>query len=326
MPYIYAAYGICLCAEGVIPGLREDRGAGEDLVLVHLGRLPSNLAAAGREKWYVSPYPGRTGGPNLTIWRIVPEGHYYFVYDDGARFLIRVDGGEVWCSQPPGATIDDTAVYLRGPILGMVLRLRGIVPLHASVVAVRDRAVALVGTNRAGKSTLAGAFLQQGSRILADDLAALSFQDGAFLVHPGYPRLNLWPDAARALFGDGVELPRVTPPGGINDWWDKRYLDLSSRNGFYPDPLPLGAVYALGDRTENGSSAEVEPLTPQKAFIALTEATYLNYALDTAMQVREFEVLTRLVQSTPVRLATGPPGADRCIELCRAILEDLAKA
>ena len=79
--------------------------------------------------------------------------------------------------------------------------------------------------------------------MIADDVVALAEDGGNFLVQPGYPRVNLWPDSVRVLFGSEEALPRITPT------WDKRYMALGDNGlGFATKPLPLGAIYLLGAR------------------------------------------------------------------------------
>ena len=125
---------------------------------------------------------------------------------------------------PDSSTLEDAATYLLGPVLGFVLRLRGITCLHASAVAVGDRAIALMGPANAGKSTTAAGFSRMGFPVLADDIVALSEPDEILRVQPAYPQLRLWPESAAFLYGSADALPRLTPT------WDKRALDLT-QNG-----------------------------------------------------------------------------------------------
>ena len=119
--------------------------------------------------------------------------------------------------------------------------MRGVVPLHASAVAVANHAVALVGAPGAGKSTTAAAFAQRGFPVLSDDLAALTERENQFFVQPGYPRVNLWPDSVSALFGSHDALPPITPT------WEKRYMALD-RDGrhFETNPLATGGDLCFG--------------------------------------------------------------------------------
>ncbi|NJM24074.1 MAG: AAA family ATPase [Richelia sp. SM1_7_0] len=75
-------------------------------------------------------------------------------------------------------------------MLGTALRLQGKICLHSSVIAVDNRAIAIIGASCAGKSTTAAALAKRGYPILASDIAVL-YDCGAFKVQPGYPRLRL---------------------------------------------------------------------------------------------------------------------------------------
>src|SRR5437899_102758 len=282
--------------------------------------MPAGRRSGQRIRWYQSDRVNAEGRPNLVIWRTLPEGAFHFIYDDHTEFLIESDGSQVWCAWPDVATVADTAVYMRGPVLGLVLRLRGVVCLHASAVAVGQSAIAILGSAGAGKSTIAAAFMKLGFSVLADDVAAMSAVGGKLHVLPACPWLKLWPDAAEALFGSAHALPRVTPSDGINAWWDKRYVNLDAQ--FHQTPLPLAAVYVLGKRAFNGDAPRIEPLSGRDAFITLTDETYVNYALDESMRATEFRVLGQLVRTTPVRLLTPHGRFERLLDVCSGVLRD----
>jgi len=317
----YFSYGLRIRADFDIPGLPPAVFDASADVSVRTNPAPSRPPLT-RTPWYQSPQLNGASRPDLTIWRTDPGGDYLFDYDDGTEFLIANNGTAVRCSWPAAAAAADTAVYLRGPVLGFVLRLRGVLCLHASAVAVGDHAIAILGTGGRGKSTTAAALVQLGCPLLSDDLSALDLQAGQFHVRPGYPWLNLWPDAGEVLYGSATDLPRVAPAGGINDWWDKRRVALDTTRQFQSHPLPLAAVYVLAERSDDERTPHVGPLAPQEAFIKLTDETYANYAIDAATRAAEFESLGHLVRSTPVRLVTPHEDAARLPELCDAILRD----
>ena len=213
-------------------------------------------------------------------------------------------------------------MYLRGPVLGMVLRLRGLVALHASAVVVDGSAVALVGATGAGKSTTAAAFVKAGRPLLCDDVVALQPIGNGFDVLPGCPRLKLWPTAACLVYGDDPNLPRLAPPDGVNWWWDKRYRDLQAPLEFCPDARPLSAVYVLTDRLASDDAPAIEPFSPAGAFVDLVDATTANYALDGLMRAQEFETLGALVRTIPVRRLSSGEGANGLVRTVEAILSD----
>jgi len=246
---------------------------------------------------------------------MLPGGGYFgFFYEDGARFAVSHDGREIWADWPDGYAIEDACTYLMGPVLGFVLRLRGVTCLHASAVAINDRAIALVGSSEAGKSTTAAAFAKCGYAVISDDVIALDCRGDQFLVQPGYPRLNLWPDSVRALFGSPDALPRITPT------WDKRYLNLD-RDGFRFETrlLPLSAVYLLDRRELGDLFCPIEQVAPSPAMMTLLANTYVNYLLDAEMRRRDFNVLSRLLTAVPVRSVRAPDDSSRLCALCETI-------
>jgi hypothetical protein len=201
------------------------------------------------------------------------------------------------------------------------LRLQGIPCLHASAVAVNGRAIALLGPASAGKSTTAAALAQRGYPVLSEDVVALREEDGAFLVAPGYPLLRLWPQSVHDLFGAGESLPRLTPN------WDKRYLDLTARgDGFHRDPLPLAAIYLLGERRAEPGVPAVESVPAGSRLMSLVANTYTNYLLDPALRAQEFQSLARLVNRIPVRRVTPHAEAAFLPRLCDVILDDYRTA
>lgn len=320
----YTSYGLSVVADTRIPGLAPSDDLGGYDVCIHFEQMPSRLGALDRSRWYESPNANRHGRPNLKISRL-SDGAFHFEYDDQIEFLIERDGGDVWCNWSGAATLADAAVYLRGPILGFVLRLRGVVCLHASAVAIGQGAIAILAPAGGGKSTTAATFAKLGFPVLSDDVAALEPRGDELLVLPGYPRVNLWPDAAEALYGARDNLQRMTPAIGINDWWDKRFVDLEPGTQFCVTPLPLAAVYVLGDRTAGTGPASIDAISPQDAFMWLTDGTSVNYALDESMRATEFRLLGQLVRTVPVRHVTPHNSHDNLREMCVAILNDFER-
>ena len=222
----------------------------------------------------------------------------------------------MFASWPDGLTLQDAAVYLYGPILGFILRLRGVVSLHGSGVLLKDRGIALVGPPGAGKSTAAAAFVRSGYPILTDDVFALIDSERGFLVQPGYPGIRLWPESVRNLWGSADALPQLTKT------WDKRYLNLENE-GYDCDsrPVPIAAIYLLGARTEDRKAPYFENAT---SLLDLLANTYAGYALSPEMRAREFDVLTRLMISVPVRKVVPHSDPAKLPALCRLIEQDVA--
>ena len=255
--------------------------------------------------------------PNLRVGLLPGRDYFGLFYGDGVRFAVERRGREVWADWPEDYTIEDACTYLLGPVMGFVLRVRGTVSLHASAVTIEGRAIALVGLTGAGKSTTAAAFACSGCPVVSDDVVALVDKGERFLVPPGYPRVNLWPDSVRKLFGTEEALPPITPT------WEKRYLSLG-RNGhrFASSPLPLGAIYILEVRDPTLTAPVIETVSAKEALITLVANTYVNYLLDQNMRRTEFDVLSRIVSEIPVRRVHMPDEPSAVFGLCEAIADD----
>jgi hypothetical protein len=295
--------------------------AGSPDVELHLGSSPypeGGDLSAQEELAYEGSHSAETGEPGLRVWRVAKGAFLRIAYSDGTQFWLDRKRETLWALWPGTLSLEDTASYLFGPILGLLLRLRGVTCLHASAVAFNDRSVAFVGTEGAGKSTTAAAFARQGCGIISDDIVALREQQNAFQVLPAYPHLSLWPDSVKMLYGSSEALPRFIPN------WEKRRLYLGSQGTrFESRPLPLGAIYILGERLSDPAPF-VEAIRPRAALLSLVADTYANKILDQDMRAREFEFLGRLVTTVPIRQICPHRDASRLEDLCRVIRDDFA--
>ncbi len=310
---VYRAFGLQIESEAPLQGVSLVETASRHDVTVRVGPLPDGgpLTSFFRT-------PNQTAdGTNVLRVSTTHDGSFQFCYGDGISFLIDRTGSEVWMHWPESFTLEDASTYLLGPIFGFLLRLRGVVSLHASGVMIGDAAIALVGQAGAGKSTTAAMFAQLGYPIVTDDVFALKPCGDRFVVEPGYATLRLWPDSVAALYGSPSALPLITPN------WDKRYLDLRSSDDlhFATAAAPIAAVYVLGHRNSNDDSPTIGP--EAEPFVTLLANTYCNYLLDRPARAHEFDVLSRFVNSTDVRHVTPHVDPSRLPDLCRLIAHDV---
>jgi hypothetical protein len=258
--------------------------------------LPEAVLEGPRQLRYASANRDEHGEPFFTVWSLSGGAMFHLHYRDEIDFLVDVDGTKIWGTWSDTLTVEDASTYLLGPVLGLVLRLRGITCLHASAIDVGGQAIAVIGPPGAGKSTTAAIFATSGFRVLSDDVVALADHGSAFLAQPAYPRVGLWSDSVETLFGLPDALPQQTPT------WPKCYLDLT-QNGyrFQPNALPLRAVYVLSARDTSAKAPLVHALPVRVGLTQLIENTYLSYLLDRTMSALDLDVLSRLVSSMPVR-------------------------
>jgi len=321
--FTYSLFGLRIQSSLAIPRLALASASTEcSDVKIHLGSLPVIRGEPQMEPKnlvYASSGEGESGAPAVRVWKVMNGDALHLVYFDGVQFWLDRAGTNIWALWPDTSSLENVATYLVGPILGLLLRLRGITCLHASAVASGDRAVAFVGSEGAGKSTTAAALARRGYPVLSDDVVTLVERGGAFHVMPAYPYLCLWPDSVEKIEGSPEAFSRFTPE------WDKRCLPLGSQDTRFEDrALPLGAIYVFGDRGAD-PTLPIETLSAQDAFITLVANTFATNLLDSAMRAAEFAVLARLVSTVPIRKLYRSNTVLRLDQLCQLIGDDLRR-
>jgi hypothetical protein len=312
----YRLYGMTVEVEPGLPDLPAEDAAGPADVRVWMGRVPADAFAAtgaAEEPWYVSPRMSMDREPTVVVHRRA-DGGFRMAYADGCEYMVDASASRIACTWPPHYTPEDAATYLLGPVLGLVLRMRGVPSLHAGAVAINGRAVAVVGPAGAGKSTTTAVLAGRGHRAVADDVLAIRIRDGVVLAQPAYPHLRLWPDAVPTVLGPGGTLPPLTPN------WDKRFM--RTDEGFDPAPLPLRAIYVLAPR-EDAGAPRLEPMGAVEGMLALVSNAYVGWFPDRGAQAREARVFGRVAAAVPIIRAVPHTDPARLPRLCELMEDDV---
>jgi hypothetical protein len=319
----YKIYGLYLRTNIELPILPEiylEANTTIDIINICLGPFPGwiqKLLVDEKVSYYNSPEHQQDGNPHITVDTLNDGKYFHFKYKSRVEFILNRTTTDIWGTWQDNLTLSDAVLYLLGPILGFILRLRGTTCLHASCIAIDDKAFALVGVSGSGKSTTAAAFAIRGYPIISDDVTPLAEIDGAFQVVPGYPRLRLWSDSVEALFGTPDAQPLLTPNYG------KRYLDLNSNHyNFRSYPISLNAIYILNPRCNDPIGPFIITESRKSGLFLLAANTYRNELLDKRMRQQEFDVLSRLVTHVPLRQITPHNDIAKLPELCDKLLED----
>jgi hypothetical protein len=345
LSFSYRVFGLQLRSNVALPGVPPAVSPATDSfesareafpgLQLHLATPPpsgisatSTPGAAHEELSYVSSYLTETGQPVLQIWKGLGDSYLRLAYNDGTQFWIDRECRNIWSTWPSKLSLENALSYLLGPVLGLVLRLRGVTCLHASAVVFGENCAVFVGTEGAGKSTTAAAFAKRGHPVLSDDIVALLPPETAapsrtaasrevFLALPAYPHLYLWPDSVAMVHPAGE--PELPP---ISEGWDKRRLALGTAGTrFASEALPIGAIYLLGERTA-GAAPSIRAASGNSSLLSLLANTYANHLLDRTLRAQEFAVLDRLLEAVPVRLLTPHRDPARLGQLCDLVEED----
>lgn len=321
MKYEYTAYGLSLRSDVEIPGLEPGKliptFSPVELITKRQPKWASEAEGLASTVIHSLPAQPECADPTFVVREFGDGKYFQLAYGDGTEFLVDGGGERVWATYTAPLTIEDLLTYFLGPVMGFVLRRRGVTPLHASAVAIRDFAVAISGAAGAGKSTTAAALGLRGAPVLCEDIAALDESPEGFCVRPGYPRVCLWPDAVNKLLGESSALPSLTPT------WDKKFLALDGgRARFADQALPLRAIYLLGHRVSEANAPRLEEITGKEALLDLVQNTYMNSLLNREQRAREFESLSRLVTNVRCKRIIPHQDPGRIGELCELIEGD----
>ena len=235
------------------------------------------------------PVVDRALGPGT---RLVADATRAILEVDGLATFAVAHGDQIRAEPEPGLPRDALFPWLHSIVAALVLAQRGHFALHASVVGINGRAVALTGRGEAGKSTTGVRLAQSGHTLVSDDVSPLDVGDPV-TVHPFGRPLYL---SARTAAGLGLDTSRAAPTAST----PKLAFPLPAA-----DPLPLGAVVAL---EAHDAAAGVDAVRVRGAHAhALISANIFGAVLLHGLWDREmFAWAVEVASKVPVYVVTRP--------------------
>jgi HPr Serine kinase C-terminal domain len=298
--YYYRHHGISLSSNQPLPRLTPlvPRVPDVSIDVVEPGQLPG------------TGWPWVMPAPKLPLWRArTGDGSLlrlrYARDDEWAEFVIDEHGREIRAGRSENVLLREAAELLLGQVFSCALAQRQLTCLHAAVVELRGRVLALVGAAGAGKSTTALALVQRGATLVSDDRAVLRERNGRFMVSVGLPRMRIRPDTARALVGSFAKLE----PMWVHEQRRpaKRYLHTpTAANGDAVDERSLDLIFLLGSLGRADDKPQFRRLRPAEALPPLMANRHMVEVLERDAHVRDFGRLARLAERVHVLELTRP--------------------
>ncbi len=220
--YFYRLYGLNIDSNIEIlefPKRNEDF-KDKDIVTILYGQTPNNILEEIRE------------GKSIHV----TKDHVWFHIDHVATYCIE-NGNTVIVDPWADCDISLMKVYIMGSVLGFLLLQRESTAIHGGTVVINGNAIIFTGERGAGKSTLTTALVKRGYNFVADDVAALSF-DNKIVVEPGFPYHKLCVDALENMYYVKELYPCFQADGKV------KYI-VPDFYGFYKRKVPLTAICEL---------------------------------------------------------------------------------
>ncbi len=244
-----------------------------------------------------------------------PEAGGTFRFGDSACFLLYPQIGAFRIAAPslievePRPGVDPALIGfpLLGPVMALLLQMRGAFLLHGSALAdpaTDAPAFAFLGDKGAGKSTTATAFLRAGYALLTDDIIAIEGleAEGATTtarIAPAFPQVKLTEPASAALAG--AALGRRPDVALVRE---KRRFLLGA--GFAEAPRAPGHFFLL----KRGGALAVQELGPKermKAFLRFSYGTRFGpQAITRAGAARHARACAALASHARAAILTVP--------------------
>lgn len=251
----YQAFGLTIASDIPLPELMHASGQEEspeiEIRLADLHQVWSDLS----------------GQPNQFL---VDSDQVIFEIEDVAIYSVTA-GNQIRVCPFKNSDEDAIRLLILGTCMGIIMLFRRILPLHGSAVSIEGKAYAIVGESGAGKSTLASCFLNEGFRLVTDDVIAITWSSGSLepVVTPSYPQQKLWQDSLthfgldangyRSLYG------RLTKYGVPVD------------SQYVREPLPLAGVFELV-KTDS-QPVNIRPIERLERLHTLFNHTYRNFLI-----------------------------------------------
>lgn len=265
--YNYHAFGLNLSSEIELPGILEPFDGSKTDICIHRGDVS---------------IPNDFKEPNY----LIQKGNVLIWWENIGKVKIK-NAKEVIVE---AYDEDQIIPFLLGPVMALVLHLRGILVLHGSALKIDQYAAAFLGYRGYGKSNTVINLYKKGYPLLADDILAIKFDEqDKPLVYPGYHHVRLSPESYDNV-KDNTEI--LTP---IRTLAGKMFCDASHQ--FSPKPVYLKRIYMLEKNEEN----RIYELDSQDNLLDLITHSTANYSFTEKEQAENLMKCAKLINNVTIK-------------------------
>lgn len=231
---------------------------------------------------------------------VFDDGSLYMRWKDCFDILVTQDGARISCRNLSQYSFELLEAHLTNFAVSSALLQQGEEALHATVVDIGGRAIALLGKSGAGKSTLASFLRKRGAEIVTDDILRITFDAESAIAQPGPYRLKLFEEPAERFLPASSASGKWSPAGG------KLIYDLGDQTVIRP-PRRLAALYHLRAPAQpDDRRVALQRMSGVDLFRAIGASTMNNALRTHARPERHFRFVKTLANLAPVYSLTYP--------------------
>lgn len=232
----------------------------------------------------------------------------YIIYED--RTICRISSGEEIVIDPDNGLEESfLRVLILGPALTFLLHQRGNLVLHGSAINVNGGAVAFLGDNGVGKSTILYTLLKRSYSPITDDVLSVSLNGKCPLVSPSFSKVKLWPDILDFMNEDLNIHPKT--------YADSEKYSYTAKN-FSEKRLPLKKIYLL----EKDEKCYLDEINKDESLIKLIESSYCYRIFNSSEITDNMRACTKIVEDVEIKVLKVRHSLENLEELVRIIEND----
>ena len=228
----------------------------------------------------------------------------------GGYYLIQ-GGKEIFIKLNEGYTYETISAWILGFCLSMALLQKGTLTIHCSAIATETGAILISGTPGAGKSSLARKLIEDGFKLMADDVAGVHFEDDNCIIHSAFPFQKL---CSNEINKRGLDKKNLIY---INEDKDKYLVPVNEI--FEYSPKKLQAFFYIVKSPEK--ELKIQKLTGFDCLIAIKDNLFLHKLNGEWENTPEIiNICLKIASCCPIYLIVRPERSDTLEEISKKVL------
>ena len=285
--YQYILYGMTVLSDIDFPQLVPDNRKQEKTVTIVAGNIPKEKIIVSDRKWEF--------GEEIS-W--LENSTCYLVVENGYKIVYELK---------PNADIMKLRTYILGWGMSMAALQRNEMAMHCSVVANERGALLICGESGSGKSTTTAYFLENGYRLMADDMALTECrEDGTVWVKPAFPYQKLCEDVA---ISKGYDLDKLIHIDEIKG----KYLVKYPGEFLTTPEKVLGLIYLCKSRDEQVQAEDVVGLN--RFYVCINNLFLRHLLQEHKFSPKIGNECLKMASAIPMRMIVRPAEGDTLTEV-----------